>query len=99
MLKSKNRIYPYLYVYFVNQKTTKNIAYIFILPPQKMPILSKIAIRTINFPVSNCTVERSFSIYRCILTDRRRKLLKENIKEYIFFYVNKEEIKNNLIKF
>jgi len=58
-----------------------------------LPTLSILARRTVNFPVANCAVERSFALYRCVLTDKRRKFLEENLKEYVFFYVNKDKMK------
>lgn len=39
-------------------------------------------------PVTSCNVERSFSLYKNILTDKRQRLLPENIEKILVIYCN-----------
>lgn len=39
-------------------------------------------------PVTSCDVERSFSAYSLILTERRRKFTLENLKQHMIVYCN-----------
>ncbi len=41
-------------------------------------------------PLTTVSVERSFSKYKDILTDKRKKLTIENLEKYLFIYFNKE---------
>lgn len=40
-------------------------------------------------PVTSCNVERSFSMYKMILTDRRHRLTEDNLEKLIICYANK----------
>lgn len=40
-------------------------------------------------PVTSCDVERSFSSYKNILSDRRKNFLPENLEKYLVVYCNK----------
>lgn len=42
-----------------------------------------------NAPITSCDVERTFSQYKHILTDRRHNLTMENLKKYMVIYCNK----------
>ena len=53
-----------------------------------LPILSKIALIYIWLPISGVDVERSFSAYKNILNDRRRRLSENSIKMLNFLYYN-----------
>ena len=44
------------------------------------PNLSKLAIKCLNTPVNSVDVERSFSMYRNILTDKRCRLIESSIE-------------------
>ena len=53
-----------------------------------LPLLSKIALIYIWLPVSGVDVERSFSAYKNILSDRRHSLSEETIAILNFLYFN-----------
>lgn len=42
-------------------------------------------------PVTSCDVERSFSAYKLIFSDRRKKFLFENLKQHVILYCNFNE--------
>jgi hypothetical protein len=52
------------------------------------PTLSPIALKYVWLPVSGVDVERSFSIYKSILTDKRTALKEDSIKKLNFMYFN-----------
>ena len=54
----------------------------------KVPTLAKFALKYIFATVHSADVERSFSLYNIILSDRRRSLTPENLKKLIFLYYN-----------
>lgn len=54
----------------------------------RFPNLSKIAADSLWMPVSSVDVERSFSLYKHILNDRRESLSPENTKKLIMLYYN-----------
>lgn len=39
-------------------------------------------------PLTSCDVERSFSIYKTILSDRRQRLTEDNLEKLIVCYIN-----------
>ena len=41
-----------------------------------------------DVPVQNCFVERSFSSYKDVLSDRRHNLLEKNLKKLLFCMCN-----------
>ena len=53
------------------------------------PRLARIVLRVLTIPISAADVERSFSIHRYILTDRRRKFKSINLEAYQVIYVNR----------
>ena len=53
----------------------------------RFPILSSIARDTIWMPVTSVDVERSFSLYKHILNDRREGLTEENTKRLMMLDV------------
>ncbi|EXX62660.1 hypothetical protein RirG_159590 [Rhizophagus irregularis DAOM 197198w] len=53
-----------------------------------LPELSSLALRYIWLPVSGVDIERSFSSYKSILSDRRVALKEESIKMLNFLYFN-----------
>ena len=55
---------------------------------RSLPVLSKIALIYIWLPVSGVDVERSFSAYKSILSDRRHSLSEESIAMLNFLYFN-----------
>ena len=50
------------------------------------PTLSPIALKYVWLPVSGVDVERSFSIYKSILTDKRTALKEDSIKKLNFMF-------------
>ena len=46
-----------------------------------------------DVPVQNCSVERTFSSYKDVLSDRRHNLLKKNLKKTYFVCVTQIEFK------
>jgi len=57
-----------------------------------LPLLSKFAGDYLSFPISNCSVERSFSQYRYIFSDLRKSFKDIGLKCHMFFAYNKELI-------
>lgn len=55
---------------------------------QEMPYLSSLARQNLTLPLSSAEVERSFSIYNHIFSDRRRTLTEENTKNLLNVYYN-----------
>jgi hypothetical protein len=53
-----------------------------------LPTLSSIALKYIWLPVSGVDVERSFSNYKSILSDKRMALKEDSIKKLNFMYFN-----------
>ena len=54
----------------------------------RFPILSAIARDAIWMPVTSVDVERSFSLYKHLLNDRRERLTEENTKRLMMLYFN-----------
>lgn len=54
----------------------------------RFPVLAKIAGDCLWMPVSSVDVERSFSLYKHILNDRRESLSEENTKQLLMLYYN-----------
>ena len=52
------------------------------------PVLSKIAIRSLNIPVTSVDVERSFSLYRDVLSHRRTNLKLSSINTFSMMNYN-----------
>jgi hypothetical protein len=55
----------------------------------RFPKLSRIAKTYIWFPLTSCDVERSFSMYKHFLTDRRDSLKEERVSHLIILHYNK----------
>ncbi|RHZ85238.1 hypothetical protein Glove_69g55 [Diversispora epigaea] len=53
-----------------------------------LPILSNIALDCIWFPISSCSVERSFSTYNNLLSSDRQNLSRESLKQLNMLYFN-----------
>jgi hypothetical protein len=54
----------------------------------KFPLLSSILIGYFSVPISGAEVERSFNCLANILTDKRRSLITDNLKDFIFLNFN-----------
>lgn len=60
---------------------------------ESFPILYKVFIISKIIPISNAEVERTFSHFRNILTDRRRKMTEERLDFNTKYYNNRKNIK------
>ena len=50
------------------------------------------AIAYIDMPINSCSVERSFAMYRKILSDDRRSLSTQALSDMLFVYANRHVI-------
>lgn len=55
----------------------------------RVPMLSAIALNCLSIPLSSVDVERSFSTYRDILSDKRENLTVKNLRSFLALYANK----------
>jgi len=55
---------------------------------EEMPLLSNVVMNYMSIPMSGAEVERSFSCLGNILTDKRRRLTTENLKDLLFLNYN-----------
>jgi hypothetical protein len=55
---------------------------------EQMPLLSNVVMNYMSIPISGAEVERSFSCLGNILTDKRRRLTTENLKDLLFLNYN-----------
>jgi hypothetical protein len=55
---------------------------------QQLPLLSQIALNYIWFPISSCSVERSFSMYNSLLDNDRQNLSPDSLKKLNMLYFN-----------
>ena len=54
----------------------------------RFPLLSAVASEAIWMPVASVDVERSFSLYKHLLNDRRESLTEDNTKRLVMLYYN-----------
>lgn len=54
----------------------------------QIPIFSAMAFRWLSVPISSVDVERTFSAYNSIFSDRRRNLTVEHMKQLSALYFN-----------
>jgi len=57
------------------------------------PSLAEMAKIYLQFPIANCSVERSFSMYRYIYSERRKSFKEVGLKTHLFFAYNQKLIK------
>lgn len=55
---------------------------------ERLPILSRLAIRYKSVIVNSADAERSNSIYKLVLSSRRRSITNDNLKALVFLYHN-----------
>ena len=55
----------------------------------RVPDLSNVAFKYMYATVHSADVERSFSLYNMILSDRRRRLSESSLRKFAFLYYNK----------
>lgn len=57
-----------------------------------MRLLAPIVVAYIDMPVSSCSVERSFAMYRKILSDERHQLSEQSLADLLYVYVNRSVV-------
>jgi len=57
------------------------------------PNLAKIADNFLSLPVTTCSVERSFSTFRYIYSERRKSFKEAGLKMHLFYAFNKNIVK------
>jgi len=77
----------------LENENPKNIESYWTSMKNRFPLLADLANNYLRFPICNCEVERSFSMYRYIFSERRKSFKEAGLRMHLFFAFN-----NNLIK-
>jgi hypothetical protein len=77
--------------FICDEEVQSNVMEFWFKHKHDLPLLSSIIIGYLSVPISGAEVERSFSCLANILTDKRRSLITDNLKDLMFLNFNSKK--------